>query len=408
MLFTKNKNPLVSLFFAVCIMAILYMSLGTMTSFQGTEEDLQPVFERGNIFLPAEGVAPFRDKYKKDKDIKAYKGAISKNREVLEGAIRKEYMGFASLNAKWEDAFKAPIQYSGVLMPVRALEVVDVSDAWGYDWSVVRVRLEAGEVFVHLVDYPEEIVKEEVYFLDLFYLGKIKSKEGSRHHGVAHRLYLLPDKGILPKERSDEAAFEKIVDEYNLPFETRKISSDAFQHFLSKVQTENHQDMEPLEGVGYAELMDSPNRYRGKIVEVAGSLIHYVRRRLSGAHIKPGMEFYYECYLLDSDRLEYIVRSFELPIDVKPRDIFHAKGYFMQRTNFHNRMNKITWAPLIVATDLKVHVEKPYGISSAERTALLLILSIVFLVFIVLVFVKKKPAIRSRGPLLKVKKPLSK
>ena len=408
MLFVKNKNPLVSLFIAVCIMGILYTSLSMMTSFQTTEEELQPVFERGNIFLPVEGVAPFRDKYNVNKNIEVYKDAIDKNRKVLEGAIRKEYMGYASLNAKWSAAFMAPIQYSGVLMPVKAIEIIDVSDEWKFDWAVVKVKLEAGEILVHLVDHPEEIIKGEVYFLDLFYLGKVKGKNGSQHHGIAHRLYLLPDKGVLPKERSDEAAFEKIVDEYSLPFETRRISSDAFQHFLSKVQTEDHRKIEPLKGVGYAQLMDSPNRYRGKVVEVTGSLIHYVKRRLSGAHIKPGMEFYYECYLLDSDRLEYIVRSFDIPQDVKPRDIFHAKGYFMQRTNFHNRMNKVTWAPLIIAMDLEVRTEKPFGISSAERIALILILSVLILIFIVLVFLKKKKTTRSRGPLLKVKKPKTK
>jgi len=393
---------MVSLFMGLGLLVVLYFGLQSPYITGGNEKP--PKFEKGNIFFPKKIVASFNDKYQVSGNADQYEKSIAECIEILLGAIRSEYTGYSSLNAKWLDAFKFPYLYTGVLMPVKPKSVEDVSGQFNLPWPVVKVTIGDGEIFVHLSNKSEKIVAEELYFLDLFYLGNSTIKGQSGHHGVAERLYLLPDRGILPKMTSDKEALSRIVDEMELPEETRQVTEESFQHYMSKVQTGEDKETPALEGVGYGKMMDTPDRYRGKIVEVDGVLIHYIKKRLWGTHIQPGMEFYYQCYLLDKNRLEYMVRTFELPVDVQPKERFYAKGYFLQRTNFLNRDKKVMWAPLIVANEMRSFKDDSMKFSHIEKVAVVSFLVLVITGLVLVVAFQKKPPPKQRGPLLKVKK----
>ncbi|MBF0198875.1 MAG: hypothetical protein HQL32_14255, partial [Planctomycetes bacterium] len=135
----------------------------------------------------------------------------------------------------------------------------------------------------------------------------------------------------------------------------------------------------------------SPDRYRGKVVEFTGSLKFYERRKIPGKSVAPGMDFYYQCYLLDSNQIEYVFRTRDLPEEVKVNDIVHIKGYFLQRYNFLNRLNRTTWVPLIVVGDVEVMAEKSYGLTTNEsRVVIALAVLFIGLIVVIMVSTMKK------------------
>lgn len=397
----QSKNPIIPLLIGLCFLAVIYGALETMSLMQQNNVDIKKDFKRGNVYFSEQQLAPFMDKFNPLNSREKFEGALQPLLNKLEGAERFEYTGFTSLEAVWADVFASPILYTGILIPKKVVDSKNVSIMSDETKKIIEIEMNQYVLKVYLCNKIPDFKQSDSLYLDLFFMGKHGDAPGE-YYGLARELYVQPNRGFLPKMMSDKVAIGEIVDDYKLPKETRKVSTPAFQHFFSKVQQDEHVKIEPLVDVGYGEMMETPERYRGKMVEVQGSLIHYEKRRLSGAHIFPGMEYYFQCYILDSDRLVYIVRCLDSPRSIERMSIVKSKGYFLQRFNFHNRMDKITWAPLIVSSHVEELKEKPYGITSQEKRVIVSFLALVGLV-VVYVFFRKPKAYYSRKRLHKKK-----
>ena len=202
---------------------------------------------------------------------------------------------------------------------------------------------------------------------------------------------------------SDQLAFGLIVDDMStrkLQKMTRDVSAQAFSHFLAKVQKGDAEELTPMD-VKYSQLMDSPDLYRGKMVEFTGTLIFKKRNRLTSQGLPPGMDVYEEGYLLNSNQVLYVFRAPKIPAHLELKDIITVKGYFLQRFNFLNRMGRAAWGPLLVASSIEKVKEQDYGMTLVEQRWIFLILAIMLLAFAWLAM--RRPMNQKR---LVIKKPL--
>jgi hypothetical protein len=103
------------------------------------------------------------------------------------------------------------------------------------------------------------------------------------------------------------------------------------------------------------------------------------------------MDVVEEGYLLNSDRVLFLFRTPKIPREIKVNDIVSLEGYFLQRINFLNRMNRATWAPLILASELKRVEEPSYGMTETESVGVTGLLSVLGVVGLWLLVRKKAP-----------------
>jgi type II secretory pathway component PulM len=101
-----------------------------------------------------------------------------------------------------------------------------------------------------------------------------------------------------------------------------------------------------------------------------------------------------------------VFRTPKIPAHLDLKDIITVKGYFLQRFNFLNRMNRATWAPLLVATSVEKVKEQEYGLTPVEQRWIFSILALLILGFIWLVM--RKPKNKKRLVVKKVLKPSKK
>ena len=378
----KSKNPLVSLLMGLIVIAMMYFMLDNMQQVMNVGEE-EEVFDVGESFLSKSILEPFKNKWEGERTIEGLKVNFELMMGVVAESERGSYAGYLAHQVRWPKVFSSSDRYIGTLMPTYAEGYAPVK---GIDqrsgWAWVELTIEGVALSVLVGDDLPEINSDDQVYLDLFYLGELKNKEGVLQHvGIARKMYALPRGGRYPRMKSDAIALNEVVDDFKLPEETRIVSTYAFHHYLAKIQDGEDRTEEFQKGVGYRELMESPDRYRGKVVAFTGSLMFYQRRKMAGNLVTPGMDFFYQCYLLDSNRIEYIVRTLSLPEGVKLRDIVQVKGYFLQRINFLNRMDRATWVPLLISGDMTIQKEKEFGLSGTESRVILPIIVVGLLLF---------------------------
>jgi hypothetical protein len=241
-------------------------------------------------------------------------------------------------------------------------------------------------------------------------LGIENPKEEEVWLAVALELHELPEKMEYPRLDSDALAFDLIVDDMSsrkMQKMTREVSGQAFSHFMAKVQSDKLLAEAPkIKEVRYTQLMEAPDAYRGQKVSFTGSLIFKKRNRLTSQGLPPGLDVYEEGYLLNSNRILYVFRTDKIPQDIQLKDVVTVEGYFLQRFNFLNRMDKATWAPLLVASKVAKAEEKEFGMTAVEKRVIMSFLLVVGVLFLWLVL--RKPKIQKRLRVKKDLKPKSK
>jgi hypothetical protein len=304
---------------------------------------------------------------------------------------REDFLNHLALDIEVEHLVAAPRRYAGQVIPVNfdAEGEVLAKEVVGYEeWRSIPmgdVRLEVG-----LLSAYDGVVGP--VYAEIVFLGKKQNAEGV-YLAVAKGLHSLPKDRRYPALPSDEIALSMVVDEMENPTlhaMTRGVSAQVVSHFFAKMN-DAEALAEPADVVRYTDLMETPNRYRGEKVKFTGTLIFKKRNRMTSLGLPPGMDVVEEGYLLNSDRVLFLFRTPKIPREIKVNDIVSLEGYFLQRINFLNRMNRATWAPLILASELKRVEEPSYGMTETESVGVTGLLSVLGVVGLWLLVRKKAP-----------------
>ena len=399
MLPIKKKNPLVMLMGLLVVMFMIFMVLQQTMMVAPSPSLEETLPERGNVWNDEVDLAPFMDKTNK-KDLLSLKQGLRGVGDSFLLKKREDLFKYLSLDLDWNDLKKLPYRYIGSLMPTK-VKGKGVS-LEGELEGVVEFQLDGEPLWVYFQQIPD--LGEDSSYMDLIFLGSATHQGKSGWIGVAKESFELPGSGLYEKMESDSIALNEIVDDMenkSLQAEVRRVSFLALEHYFAKVQGKEFVGKELLKA-GYMNLMQQPERFRGGLVSFTGSLIHVERKMFPKGEVPVGMEFYYQGYLLNSDRILYLFRSLEKP-DVELQKVLTVEGYFLQRYNFLNRQNRATWVPLLIATKLIPESEKGLVLSGTERNGVITIGLVVFLVLLWGLFRTNK--IQKK---LKVKKPFKK
>ncbi len=347
-------------------------SLANMVSRFEAEDKKTVERDLGRPFFSEEKLAPFRNaKYTGTQPLAELTGSIGVLVESLEHTNRENLLNFLELQASWDEAYANPARFSGILMPLYPKSVTQAEPGPGESqWLEVETSEGPTMRVLTLRVASERLAKGGPFYLDCFYLGRALAGGKEVQLGLAREIYELPGQGIYPQMESDEVAYSDIMEELAFAQEAREVSRMAYFHVLAKIQNGEALKLAPLRNVGQRELMENPERYRGQRVSFTGSLMFIKRRRLSGAEIQPGMEYFYEGLLLNSDRVEYAFRSLRIPSTLKYRDLVSMSGLFLQRYNFTNVQGRATWLPLVIADNLEIVKEPKIGFTPLQQTVI--------------------------------------
>lgn len=395
----KSKHPIFGLSIAIVVLYMLYCFMEQVyirTKVSSETSEVTP-YSNMNRYFPETYLLPFQDKWSSEKSLKGLKDAIYTLSEFLSKKDRVSYLDYLALQLDWREVFSSTEKYIGVLIPAYAnkIEESKLESKEGSVW--VKVQCAGQSIHVLLKEIPE-VSDGQKYYIEIFYLGRVNAEAQPLNIGVARQIHILPNEGVYPQMRSDQDALNEIVDDYEMPIQTRKVSSLAMQHYFGKIQKGEYKKIKVDPNIGYKQLMETPALFRGKAVEFVGRLIFFERRKMSMRKKIPGMGYYYQGYLLDSDRLEYVFRCMELPKSIQINDLVRVRGVFLQRYNFNNRMKKVTWVPLMVTGEVEKVKEKVYGLTHKEKRLILVFLSVLFIIGVLLLFRgnQKKKAYRMR------------
>lgn len=392
MFVAKKQNPLVVLFGMVAVMVMIVMG---MQAFMIQPEEIK-LPERGNVWNAEEELQTFSKKSLKRPLEQLYPAM-----KELSGSFmlkeREEFLKFISLEVDWNVLKKMPYEYIGIMIP---FSTTNPGKSLGEAMVGMREFSHEGQPVWVYFQKPIDLIEGPVY-TDLIFLGPAEHNGRKGWVGVAAQLYEFPENGLFPKMKSDEVALNEVFDDMNFQLETRKVSTLALKHYFGKVQRKEY-EKEPLNsGVGFTELMDQPDRYRGHLVDFTGSLIHLEKRMLPSNELRPGMEFYYQGYLLNANKAYYIFRSLQKPA-VEVNQVMNIKGYFLQRYSYENRFKRAIWGPLLVAATTSPEADA-VGLSSGERNGVITFIMVLFVVLIWVFFRANKIDKK-----LKLKRPLKK
>ena len=366
----------------------------------------EPLPEVTRSFFSDEDLAFFKDKWS-DKSQGDLRSAHEKLAAALKGKTREDFYGTLAIHLEREHLRRAPHRFVGQMVPVYFDDAGMFEEDLSSEYLWRTMKWNGQKVKLMLVN-PYIGDEKKPTYAEMFFLGV--SIEGGEEvwRGLALELYELPEDLHYPSLASDQLAFDLIVDDMSsskLQKMTREVSALAFSHFLAKVQKGKTNEVSPME-VKYSQLMASPDLYRGKLVEFTGSLIFKKRNRLTSQGLPAGMDVYEEGYLLNSNQVLYVFRAPKIPAYLNLKDIVTVKGYFLQRFNFLNRMDRATWAPLLVASNIEKVKEKDYDLTANEQRWLISILALLGLAFVWLVM--RKPKNQKRLVVKKALKPKNK
>jgi hypothetical protein len=392
MFIAKKKNPLIVLVGMVAVMVMIVM--GMQTFMIKPEEIKLP--ERGNVWNTEEELQVFQRK-SLSRPLEEFYPSMKELASSFLLKERKDFLKFISLEVDWMPLKKMPYEYIGIMVPFS-------SKTPGLDMGESMVGLrefthEGDPVWVYF-QKPIDLIEGSTY-MDLIFLGSAEHKGKKGWVGIAAQMHEFPEAGLFSKMKSDEVALNEVFDDMNFQLETRKVSSLALKHYFGKVQRKEYEKEELLPDVGFTKLMEQPDRYRGRLVEFTGTLIHLEKRMLPSNELRPGMEFYFQGYLLNSNKAYYVFRSLEKPV-VEVNQVMTIKGYFLQRYSYENRFKRAIWGPLLVAATTKPEKDA-VGMSSGERNGVITFILVLFVVLIWVFFRTNK--INKK---LKLKKPLKK
>ena len=378
MFIAKKQNPVVLLLGVGAVMVVMFMMLQNLADKTNHKEDL-PLPEKGNVFHQEDDLGLFLEKSTSE-DLNSMLPAIKNLSSAFLLKKRSDLLSYLSLDLDWNILMRAPYKYIGSMLPFPMKKSGKLLES---ELDGFREFEVAGQKLWVYFKKPSDVIDGASY-MDFIFLGLASLGGEKGWVGLAPELYHYPEGGLYPKMKSDDIALNEIVDEMEnkaLHREVQKVSSLALKHYFGKVQRKEFKDTKIMDGIGYSELMQQPDRYRGGIVEFTGSLIHVERKKLPLNELKPGMEFYYQGYLLNSDRILFLFRSLTMP-KVELRKIMTVQGYFLQRYNFENKLKRATWVPLLIATDLQVKQEKGIELTSVEKNGV-----ITFVIAIVLMMI---------------------
>lgn len=392
---TKKQNSVVLLLGLCAVMMMIFTMLQNLVQ-QPQKDRLSILPERGRVFNDEQDLAPFAEKT----ETKQLVDLLPNLKTIAQSFLLKErleLLDHLSLELEWQSIDMAPYRYIGSMMPTFVMESGrELEKELG---GVVEFQLGAKKLWVYFSKKPE--LKDGTAYMDMIFLGEVSVEGQKGYVGVAPELHALPEQGLYPKMTSDEVALNEVVDDMEnkaLQLEARKVSSLALQHYFGKVQRKEFEGQDLMKA-GYLDLMQQPERFRGGLVSFKGSLIHLERKVLPYGNVPAGMEFYYQGYLLDSNRIQYLFRAIKMP-KVEIGKIIEVEGYFLQRYNFLNRQNRATWVPLLVATKVEILNEHGIEMSATERNGLLSFGLVIFVILIWALF--RTNRIRKK---LKIKKP---
>lgn len=410
MLKLKSKNPIVGLFASLALMCALFMMLEGLRS-KAPEAVVEEMPEPVVSFLSEESLAPFKDRWSQSGDaqlMQAYGGVVSQ----LKNLQRRDLFGSLAVQIEAEHLEKMPQKYIGQLVALKFENAGEFLADKSEEYLWRRLRYGDREIEVLLLS-PYTGREDRPVYMEFFFLGESSSgatqgEAGANIQGagsavwraVALELHELPEGMLYPHFDRDELAFDLIVDDMSsrkMQKMTREVSALAFSHFMAQVQLSKGPQgwgERKFVDVNYSELMSGPEKYRGQLIEFTGTLIFKKKNRLTNQGLPPGLDVYEEGYVLDSDRILYVFRMPEIPRDIQLKDVIRVRGIFMQRFNFLNRMNKATWAPLMVASECRKLEEKKFGFTASENRMMLTLLLILGLGFTWLVL--RKPRIEKK------------
>lgn len=385
----KTTSPVQAFVMGLLMMALVFglmMRLYQSAKSPIGEEEAPPVIKP---FFTDKKLEPFTSaRYTGAKTLDELRPALTELFELLKKNNRERLAEYLELQIPWKKALESPIAHIGAMLPLYPARVTLEARQDPGEASWLKVELKEG-VSLRVLAYM--VAKERLeaggpFYLDCVYLGQAMENGAAVHLGMARELYELPGKGLFPVQENPETVFEEIIDETDFAEEARQVSRVAFYHLLGKVQRGMFASGNVLKGVGYNELMGNPDRFRGELVSFKGTLVYCRRRRLVGPETAPGMEYYYEGNLLNSDRVMYLFRSLKMPENLKVRDLVYLEGYFIQRYNFPNRLGKTTWIPLVIASRLEKTADVDYSIPLKYQLAASLAMAVVmgFMVFFIL------------------------
>lgn len=399
MFVAKKQNPIILLLGLIGVLFMMFMMLQSMIQ-QPSQEVEEVMPDRGNVWNTEAELEPFV--VKAHKELSTLLPSLSNVGDSFLLRKREELFNYLSLDLNWKHLKKMPYRYIGSLMPTSVKSQGRVLE--GEFEDVIEFDHEGQKLWVYFQEMPEEIA-DSVY-MDLIFLGQVKHQGRQGWVGVAKQLFDLPNQGLYEMMATDKIALNEVVDEMEnkaLQEETRRVSSLALKHFFGKVQRKDHEGKELMQA-GYIDLMQQPERYRGGLVSFTGTLIHLERKMFPKGQVAPGMEFYYQGYLLNSDQILYLFRSLEMP-KVELKAVLNVNGYFLQRYNFLNRQNRATWVPLLVATSVEKEKERGVDMSEGEKKTFGTVVLLIFVVLTWLLFrsnkVQKKIKVKNvrKGPL---------
>ncbi len=361
----KAQASVVGLGVALVVILGVYSMMGTYFDMSEVERSVK-LPSVGRPVLDREILAPFLDKWSgadELRDEKAF-GVIA---AALKKQERSELLKRLALEVELQHLVAAPRRYVGQLIALRfdgRGEVMVRDDLLGYSqWR----RISDGDLSFEIGLLESYEGGDGQSCGEFVFLGE-KRGESSVYLLVAKSLYEVAVDGRYPVLQSDEVALSMLVDEMDNPAlhaMARGVPSAVLSHYFAK--TDGQRRTGVVEKGDYNDLMDAPERFRGQEFRFTGTLIFKRLRHMSSLELPAGMEITAEGYLLDSNRALFLFRAPTIPHEIEIDDLVTVEGYFLQRTNFLNRMGRATWAPLLVATSIKKEAPLVYGLSSKRQ-----------------------------------------
>jgi hypothetical protein len=394
MLSFKTKSPITGSLVALAFLVGLYLTMENILQ-QSQVETAPELPEAGRSILAPELLAPFADKWSTQDPAKSQE-ALAKIGHDLQTLTRRDFEGYLAVNLGVEQLEASLLRYVGQALPLKFESAGQALGSGGDGFAETRkMSLQGRDFTVHFVKAYSGNLESPCY-AEVIFLGMTNSANATVKNflGAALELHELPMNGQYPRLESDAMALNLIVDDMKTPRlqeMTRNVSPQAMSHFFSKIQAGECEKM-PLIDTNYTQLMETPERFRAQKVSFTGTLIFKKKNRLHSENVPPGMDIYEEGFLLNSDQISYVFRAPQIPPHIRIKDIVHIEGYFLQRYNYLNRLNRATWTPLILASKIEKEEEKKISLTDVEKTGVFSVLGILGLGFVWIVM--RKPKIR--------------
>jgi hypothetical protein len=142
----------------------------------------------------------------------------------------------------------------------------------------------------------------------------------------------------------------------------RKSESDAYYRILAKVRSTSVRELQARADPDalYANLMASPDRFRGRPVTIVGELRNLYE--YSAPSNNYGVERLYDAWIVTSEsgNLPYRVVCQSIPPELKPGEnlgkAVKVTGYFFKKEGYEAKSRKVQVAPTILAGRLALYV----------------------------------------------------